>query len=226
MKDAEMPDKNEPSVQTRNWERFLSVAVSTVAILAFPFLIYQSCLLRKTNDIAIEGFEASKNAERAHVLFQKITVHGIRELAEGNPLEGENIFITYSMKNYGNTPAWTKNIALKVLVAPEKFLPLSPNYDNAISTQMKYPILPDNDFDTFERIKIENYPVTTDQAKDILAGKQFLFVYGFIEYHDVFDNRRTSHFAYWYRFNFHKDKTGDASDFPEPTGTRDYWEYK
>ena len=230
-----MTDQHADGSQSKRWHidkeiNPLEVVGGVIAIFALLLLWQQSCELTKTNRIATksleitkESVEASMNAERANLLFERITVHGIRELAEGRPIKGNAIFISYRMKNCGNTLAWTNNITFQVRVSPQFYLP-PPIFDNPTATGEKYPILPNASFPTFAPFEIKDTPVTTEQAKDILAGKQYLFVQGFIGYEDVFQRLHTSYFCYCYRFNYYPDKSGDDIDFPEPVGGRACWE--
>jgi hypothetical protein len=142
------------------------------------------------------------------------------------------------MKNYGRAPAWTKKITFQILITDSCNLLQPPVYDNPTTTEAKYAIPPQGIFETFDRFEIQNQTITQKQAQDILACQQtplpclqlqcrkFLFVYGFVEYIDPFQQiTHTSRFAYCYRFNYYRNNTGDSSDFREPVGFPSHWEY-
>jgi hypothetical protein len=148
-------------------------------------------------------------------------VHGIREIASGQTKD-QRLWITYIMKNYGRTIGWTTNITFQCAF-DDKFwgaLPKDLKYDRPpqSETEANYPIMPDIPFPTLEKVEIYNFSITQEHAKKILAGKSFLFVYGFIKYRDLFENSHISNFAYCYRF-----KDDVKSDYPEPVGHPEHW---
>ncbi len=161
--------------------------------------------------VANDHTEAIINADRANLLFDKITVPGVREIVESEAPESE-IFITYRMKNYGKTIGWTTNVTFQALVSKEYYLPLPPVYDNPTPMKERLAVSPDTPLDTFDRFAIHNFKITLEQAKDLLIGKQYLFIYGFIEFEDQFKRSHHNSFAYCYRFNHYKDKIGDDAD--------------
>jgi hypothetical protein len=201
-----------------------TIYVAAVMIFALA-LIYISQSKAK-----VEGGtdDTLRNAERAHIALESFTVHGVREIASKAMSTGAAsidfagpIHLTYRMRNYGRTLAWTKNITFQVVVADKFYLAQPPVYDNPTSTGAKYLIPPNAHFDTFEQFPVQRFDLSSTQAKAILEGRQFLFVYGFIEYVDVFERQHISRFAYCYRF-----KADAGSDFREPVGFPEHWEYR
>lgn len=225
---ADEPQNIAPNKESWHLDRQLSVVDLTVAIIALitlPILIFQSRELQRTTNLSRSSVETSMNSERAHILFERVMVHGVKEAAQGTNPDG-TIRISYVMKNYGNTPGWTLDITFKVHVSADCILPRPPDYSDRTYTEANYAILPNVPFNTFESFPIQHYRMTQQEAQEILAGAKCLYIYGYINYRDVFRVHRMSRFAYWYHFDYYQDKQGAERDFPEPVGFPDHWEYR
>jgi len=201
-------------------------ATSFIFLVTTVYALVSFCQLRMTQ----RQLNAMQSAERGHVMLTQITVHGIREIAQGSEAEGP-IYLTYTMTNYGRTPAWSTNRTFKVDVKDQFYLPTRvPEYeDPRTSDNTVYPVLPNNPFDSGKFV-VQHFQVTKQDAKDILAQcadpegfdpkcKKNLFVYGSIEYRDVFQNCHVSRFAFLYRFK--GDNPADA--YRMPVGVPWYW---
>ncbi len=174
--------------------------------------------------------DAMQNAERGYVALTLVTVHGVGEIAHGSDGAGQ-LYLTYTMMNYGKTPAWSTNRTFKVEVKDQFDLPTHvPIYeDPKTPDNTVYTVLPNSPFDS-GKFPVQRFQVTKEDAKELLAQcadlegfdpkcKKYLFVYGSIEYRDVFQNCHVSRFAFLYRFK--GDNPADA--YRMPVGVPWYW---
>jgi hypothetical protein len=214
------------------WERTTSdpVAFYTLGVFIFTGVLGISTIFlwqvtRTAADAGKVSADALMNAERAHVMLESVQVVGIDEIAiSASPQEGK-IYIVYRMRNYGRTPAWTKNVTFQTQLndTDKSGLARPPIYDNPTETLANYAIPPEGYYDTFDKFEIQNFLLSRDDARAIMASKKFLFIFGFVEYVDVFEpeKRHISRFAYCYRFTVHKTPW-----YNDPIGFPDHWEYK
>src|SRR5258708_7482133 len=130
-------------------------------------IVVQAYIYKKQWEAMNKQFTASTSAERAHVMFESITLHGIKEVADGSESDGK-IYVTYVMRNYGKTPAWTTNITFQALITDKFDLPRPPAYYDPTSTPATYAILPNVPFETFHKFEIQRFTITKTQAQKIL----------------------------------------------------------
>jgi hypothetical protein len=187
------------------------VAVFTLGLVFIGLL--QACifygqmrLIRKSLAPAKEAAEAAKlnaeaviDAERAY-LFIEIGLHNIPEMNSvlfeiDGPDDGTKfpIYLSYTFKNFGRTPAILREISYGTAVAPElpqmrTYVPVIHLPCRVLAADKPTPPLP-----------VDDLPVITRAvAKSIRDTENTFWFYGEVIYDDMFGWRRTFNFVWHY----------------------------
>lgn len=205
--------------------------ITTVALFVYTiFAGMQWWQIKKQAKKTGKQLEAMRNSERAHVFLWDFKVYGLDDVIDR---PGQDIGISYTMRNYGKTHAWTTGITFKVWLNPEDrfFLPKTKPLvyeEPRTATEAKYVILPNEPFvsEPFPVRVFADRPLTEEEVKGIRTPcstpgeydpgcAKYLFVYGYIRYTDIFDNPHTSRFAYLYYFKYQSVPAALPVGFPE-----------
>jgi hypothetical protein len=161
---------------------------------------------RKAAEAARLNAEAVIDAERARifVIIEQDTADAIRSAAkhanspekDGNTLDS-SVGLFYGLKNYGKTPAIIREIGYQLVLAPE--LAQEREYSPKNPLPIENILGPGEQTPRGTLVCSLDRKITVGEAKEILALKNSLWLYGFVAYDDTFG------FARELRYIFHYD---------------------
>jgi hypothetical protein len=183
-----------------------------------------------TKESADTQKQAMLDIERPQLLFENLKLFGFYSDARKEsdpPLSFEEIkrraeapkypCVTYRLKNYGKSPAWIKRWAISFKAFPQ--LPLVPIYE--AQPVIGYAI-PSGE-DSPGECPFRPIGMTYAQWMQVLAGQLHLFVYGFVEYGDIF--KATIPHKAGYCWKWIVPNTLAPGGYWEPSGPDSYWYY-
>jgi hypothetical protein len=185
-------------------------AVAAIIIAIFTWTLWRSSEKSwSANQVAAEAAKRSADAlmiaEQAHLLavFGVSNIaHVLSDLAAYVPSADENaappkerVFVQYSLKNYGRTPAILKEISHELV------------HWNKLPEELKYFAVPAMPKELAigagggtESLQCTlALPLTVEAATSIGRGDTFLWFYGHVVYEDAFGREREHRFLYRYR---------------------------
>jgi hypothetical protein len=190
-------------------------------------------LARKAADAAKKSADTQKEAmlkiERPHLLFENLKMVGFYL----EPLKDSEVkpsleeirrrmeaprypTVSYQLKNYGKSPAWIMRWSIQFNAATQ--LPLQPHYDEKRIIGYAVPARGTGQGEC----PFRPIGMTYEQWMAILIPNSFLFVYGFIEYSDIFKEApHKSGFCY----KWIAPTTIFPEGYWEPVGPESYWYY-
>jgi hypothetical protein len=146
---------------------------------------------RAAKDQAQMSSESLMNSERAFVFVQNFHAETVHDASDGNKILGWNVFVEW--KNTGKTP--TKNCAQRGNYQ-EFNRPISPDFDFPNLKVSEYQWLLIGPSATAQSGK---YFIPIDKILKIRAGELHAYLWGWIEYDDVFDNTLRHRTEYGYK---------------------------
>jgi hypothetical protein len=207
-------------------------ALATVFLALFTFTLWRSTT--RLWKVSIEHVDIAKrglvDVERPHVLIENVRMGGFRmteeerreHAATGNFRPSVFPTIFFDIKNHGKSPAWV--IAEVVRFMPAIALPLPPEYGAPTRLVRGYAISPDEK--VYGECRLEPTPELTDDSRiQIVSGEMNLFVYGYVEYDDIFRdiNLRPHRSAFCWQYIVGGGI--DPGDRFVPSGPDAYWSY-
>lgn len=190
-------------------------ASSTFVIAIFTailgiFTVRLASSTRTAAEAAKLNADALMNAEGAQLWMDEVKVHGIRTTP--NALK-----LSYIIRNFGNSPGWVHHKPVNILIGSS--LPEQRGLDQTETPETNF--VPAKHFTRGET----SIPIVIPQPViDVLLAPNpttFIFIYGSINYRDIFRRERQAGFAYKIKFG-----AGDVSESFPIAGGEDYWDYK
>lgn len=191
---------------SKNW-RFnkevdlLDTVGTLIGIIALVVLIYQSCELEKTNEIADRS---ARTSSRAYI---SVSLPEIEGDILANPLR-----VTYFTKNTGQTPAYEVQEKAMVKILPEKDLENIEDPHNLVPYKTEQVINPD-----VEAIRYISPIEEPKSHKGYSSAERRIVVWGKVTYKDVFGNLHWTTFCFTYswgrgKFTANGGRTGRFND--------------
>ena len=188
-----------------------------VSFVQIHFLINADGISEKSAKAATEAAQAAKlnadalmKAEGAQLWMDEVKVHGIRT----NP---SALKLTYVVRNFGNSPGWVHHKPMNVFIGAT--LPPQRQLDEMGA--------PDNIFVPSKHFTSGESTIPTVLAQPVVDALLapnptiFMFIYGSINYRDVFGKEHLAGFAYQIRFG-----SGDVSESFPIAGNEIYWDHQ
>jgi hypothetical protein len=154
---------------------------------------------------------ALMNADGAQLWMDEIRIHGIRTAPTA-------LKLTYTIRNFGNSPGWVHHMPIYVRVGTA--LPSERTIDQADTPEVM--LVPSKHFTNGERsIPPTAIPQVVIDALLAPNPTTFVFIYGSINYQDIFGRERRAGFAYKVPFG-----SGDVSENTPIAGGQNYWDFQ
>jgi hypothetical protein len=143
-----------------------------------------------------QGFD-TRTIQRAYVKISH-PPPGVERLDDSG-----NIWLTISIKNYGQTPATVSDVVLRPLVVPHgEPLPRAPDYSMEIKGPVIRAFLVTNDEFFLSRF----CTISTDEMNKVKGLISDLYLVGFVDYSDQFGQRHRGGYARQYQPMFDKGR--------------------
>ena len=154
--------------------------------------------------------------------FQITTAARERYRTEGN-FGAPSIFprVSFSIKNHGKSPAWVISEVTRFRMIEQ--LPVPPQYGRPIPLGRRYAIPPDGKL--YGECGCEPTEISDANRLRIVKGETRLFVYGYIDYDDVFSDISSNTHRSAYCWRYIVGGGTDPGNRFEPSGPNAYWTY-
>lgn len=195
------------------WLMVFTGVLAVVGLIQIGFLIHADQIAAESARAAKQSAEAARlsvdstiNAERPNML---VSEYKIKNLRSANP--SSKIVADYRITNYGRSPAFIKRTCVEIVISDGK-IPPTPQYKFIKpSVIIIGPQLSLTSDDARMTIPIE-------QRQAVINGVKKLYVFGFVDYTDVFKRPHKSSFLYRYRVG-----KNEAADEIIAVGPEAYW---
>ncbi len=206
-------------------------ALATALLAIFTFTLWRST--SRLWKVSIEHADIAKRAlldvERPHVLIEDIQMHGFqitaarREEYRVAGLLSPSIFprVTFSIRNHGKSPAWVISEVTRFIMI--KQLPVLPQYYRPIGLGRRYVIPPGGKL--YGECRFETNEISDVDRLRIVKDETRLFVYGYVDYEDVFSDISSNAHRSAYCWRYIVGGGADPGDRFEPSGPNAYWSY-
>lgn len=199
------------------WLAIFTMVLSAVAVIQIKFLIRAEGITTKTAQAAKDSAEAAKEAV---TLSDKTAGRQLRAYVSADKgvitIEGTKIECFFSLKNSGQTPAYKLSTKPKIVINRTPDNPVFATINREIN--MGAIIGPGGEFEINGKFDLAINAPDAELVKILLGsiddGSTILYIYGRVDYEDVFDKFRTL----YYRFKAVKHISGQWALQPEAEG--------
>jgi hypothetical protein len=200
-------------IWTARW-LFLTVVFTFITAIIFYFQLGEMEKVygpvKDSADAAKTSADALMAANGAQLWMDAIKITGIRT-------SPKKLTLNYTVRNFGNTPGWVHHKPVYVFFGTK--LPDERTLNQTDTPDIMY--VPSKHFTLGETVIERNITESLQAALLDPNPKIFMFVFGSIDYRDIFQNERRSGFAYQIKFG-----NGDASESTPIAGNEKYWDYQ
>jgi len=196
------------------WLNQIQVAIGVVGGFLLVLTLFYSreaaMAASKAAVAAQESADTMVDAERTNMLISELQITGLanRPETDGNVILG----VTYKFTNYGRSPALLKKVTVAISLVQD--LPSQPEYQQEQALRFTSTVNGWYGLATPGDARVHG-----SRVRAVHSGEANIWVFGYLEYEDVFGKGHTNRFAY--RLPLEVDSTVNF----RPDGPDTYHEY-
>jgi hypothetical protein len=190
-----------PPIDVRkDWLDYAFVVFSALLVLVGGF---QVIWLRKTMRATKESADAAKasaealmSSERPWLMLDPFDPLELVAMPVSGPVTANGTTIRYG--NYGKTPAWLVESAVRFVKERTKNIPAPLDYGEITRPPSELAVLPGKGSNPIWCCLEPNGCLSENEIQSIERQELFLFLFGFIKYRDTFDRSHETRFCFRY----------------------------
>jgi len=137
--------------------------------------------------------EAQMSGDRAWILVEKLKID---EFVWARPEEQKTATFSYTINNYGKTPAFVSALEIRFEIGSSSDTPPNLAIFGTEDFLINPHIIPQNDERPCNTELSPNSSPTSEQIKAIEESRLFLWVYGIVKYRDIYDAPHETRFCF------------------------------